>query len=664
MIGGSKERDEKRNQPVVVLLPFETDHSYLFIFGLWKLAAHYDDLNQFFSAFIYSRVSASATLVVEHYPEQMSMRAWQSTLDAAVRVGKLEEPKGQVGEPHIPEVSSLYVDSCGWKDGNGMFLRSAHREFRKSCGLVSIAYVEGLMSWCMLAEVACSEVRSLSFPLVHSGEPCKCSCSPKFLACSCTSLFREVEPLYPLREEFCYLRLGDIKGPLLLYICRGSSVHGVWEPLIGPAPGPDVKVYQEVAVRLNGHAPTPASLLLPGIGSSVLDLLFNYTGADWSCNAGFSSLEAMLCAVRLWKGMQVCRFVCRTWRDTLQPFSSLTKICHHALQIPAEISDDTLKTLKVPTIPEAVEAITMAARLWDASLMIPGSMPFKGKAWPAQISEVQITTRMTESEDHLLQGPSAAALDKHAAAFLKYAKGMLPLPLPWITRPYSNGMKTTGDGRRFVNCGLQKSLYHGKNNKSSRVFVREDAEGSMELLSWDGSTLLPSQSASELLRSQGLRLQSISRRWSTSTRQPRKPTEPCETYMECQETSPCEMCQKDVDGRRRWGYSDLFGGYVLEFMEGQRQIDMEINVKLLGFYATSNDASLVSQLHGLLPRSGFESETDPSSDEDDDEDDDQDVEDEDGEEGEEDGGDSEEAQSEGPARRRLTGKQPPPPEWC
>ena len=88
----------------------------------------------------------------------MRNRVWQSTLHAAVRAGKLEEPKDQIGEPQIPEVSSLYVHSSGWEDGHGLFLRGAHGEFRKSCGLVSIVYVEGLRSWCMLAEVACSEV--------------------------------------------------------------------------------------------------------------------------------------------------------------------------------------------------------------------------------------------------------------------------------------------------------------------------------------------------------------------------------------------------------------------------------------------------------------------------------------------------------------------------
>ena len=609
------------------------------------------------------------------------MRAWQSTLYAAIRVGKLEEVKGQIGEPQIPEVSSLYVHSSGWEHGHGLFLRSAYREFRKSCGLVSIVYVEGLRSWCMLAEVACSEFeffflfigRSLLFGLQVWLFPDVLFCFFPFFfslfvcvcfVCSYPSLVREVEPMYPLWEEACYLGLRHIKGPLLLYICRGSSVHGVWEPVIGPAPGPDVKVYQEVAVHLNGHAPAQASLLLPGIDSSFLDLLFNYTGVDWSCNAGFSSLEGMLCAVRLWKSMQACRSVCRTWRDTLQPFSSLTKICHHALQIPAEISDETLKMLQVPTIPEAVEATTMVAGLWNASLMIPRSMPFKGKAWPAQVSEVRITTEMSESEDHFLKGPSAAALDKHAPALLKYAKGMLPLPLPWVTRPYTRGLSTTGDGRQYAHCDLQESFQRGKNSTSARVFVRTNAEGSMELLSRDGSTLLPSQSGSEPLRLQGLRLQSISRRWSTSTQRPKKPTEPCDPNFGiewCQPNSPCEMCQKDVDGRRRWGHSNLFGSYILEFMEGQRQIDLEVKVKLLGFYATSNDASLISELYSLLPRSGFESGTDPSSDEDDDEDDDQDLEDEDGEEGEDaesaaGDDDSEEAQSEGASEATAHGE--------
>ena len=519
-------------------------------------------------------VRGSASLVSEHYFEQQCAKNWELTLRAAVAAGKLDrEPENQAAELQVPDASSLYVDSCGWEDCHGVFHRSASLEFQKGCGLISIVYVEGLKSWCMLAEVASSRVRKffkLSMDFLFQ------TCSPRWSCYGCFIMFylwfvahpawiTEVEPLGFLFEQYCYLRLGDMKGPLLLYICRGSSLHGLWEPVLGRAPGPCVKVYKEVTVSLTGDASTQSSLLLlPGIGSIVLDLLFNYTAADWSCNSGFSSLEAMLCAVRLWKGMQVCSFVCRTWRNTLQPFSSLTKICYHALQIP-EISEESCKTFKLPTIPEAVEAITFAARWWNAGLRIPRSMSFKGKAWPAQIAEVQLQTRMSEEEDEFLRGPSAAALNKHAPTFLTFAKKMLQLPLPWRTKPDCRGLTTTTSGGRFVNCALQESLHHGKNNKSSRVLVRDDGEGCMELLSMDGATILPYSGDLSPLLLEGLRLVSISRGWRTSSSKPKKPSEPCDHYLpECCEASPCESCKQDVEGRRRWGYSDLFGGYVLQ----------------------------------------------------------------------------------------------------
>ena len=81
-----------------------------------------------------------------------------------------------------------------------------------------------------------------------------------------------------------------MEGPQLLYICRGHGLHGLWEPVLGPAPGPDVKLHQEVAVRLNGDASTQSFLLLPGIGSIVLDFLFNYTFANWRGGFSFSGI--------------------------------------------------------------------------------------------------------------------------------------------------------------------------------------------------------------------------------------------------------------------------------------------------------------------------------------------------------------------------------------
>ena len=255
-----------------------------------------------------------------------------------------------------------------------------------------------------------------------------------------------------------------MEGPQLLYICRGHGLHGLWEPVLGPAPGPDVKLHQEVAVRLNGDASTQSSLLLPGIGSIVLDFLFNYTFANWrggfsfSGIWGLSSLEAILCALRLWRSMQVCSSVCRTWRDTLQPFSDLTKMCHHAMQIP-ELSEESLEAVKLPTVPELVRAIKFSSTCWNLTLMLPRSSFFRGKAWPAQISEVQLQTEMSEDEDHFLEGPSAAFLNQHAKAFLKAAKDMLQVPLAWNTRPHCRGETTMGDGRRFATCNLLEESF-------------------------------------------------------------------------------------------------------------------------------------------------------------------------------------------------------------
>ena len=482
------------------------------------------------------------------------------------------------------------------------------------------------------------------------------------------------------------MKLQDIKGPLLLYMCRGASVHGHWEPVLGPAPGPHVQLYKEVHVRCNGNATQSSLLLLPGIGSMVLDVLFNYTMVDWSCNSGLSSLEAMLCAVRVWKSMRACSFVCRTWRDALQPFSSLTKICHHALQIPVGISEELLKTLKLPTVSEAVRAITFAAPRWNAGLRIPRSASFQGKAWPGQISQVQLKSQMSADEDHFLKGPSAASVNRYAPTFLKFAKKMLQLPLPWKTKPYCTGVITTGDGRQFATCDLQE--FSGKNNKSSCVLAQADHEGHMNLFSCDGAAIVPNHGDLEPLVSQGLRFRSISRHWRASSKKAIRPTDPCDFYMpECTATSPCEDCKNDVEGRRRLGHSDLLGGYVLEFMDGPRQISLEINVKILPFHATSKDSSLVSELESLLPWCGsVDSSSDSDDDDEDHEDDDEsdedqeDVEDEDdGEDAEDDGEDLEEedaerdaesdgeaegcSRSEGPLRRRLRGKQPPPPTW-
>lgn len=536
-------------------------------------------------------VRGSASVVHQHYSEQTCMRKWQSTLRAAVSAEKLGKEKEPTEATALPDVFSLQVDSCGWEDCHGIFHRSAESplRFELGRGLISIVYVESLKSWCMLAEVA---------------------------------------PLYPLEYEYLYLKLEDMEGPQLLYICRGHGLHGLWEPVLGPAPGPDVKLHQEVAVRLNGDASTQSSLLLPGIGSIVLDFLFNYTFANWrggfsfSGIWGLSSLEAILCALRLWRSMQVCSSVCRTWRDTLQPFSDLTKMCHHAMQIP-ELSEELLEAVKLPTVPELVRAIKFSSTCWNLTLMLPRSSFFRGKAWPAQISEVQLQTEMSEDEDHFLEGPSAAFLNQHAKAFLKAAKDMLQVPLAWNTRPHCRGATTMGDGRRFATCNLLEESFD-RGRKLCRVLAQADAEGYMELLGLDGSSMKPCHRSLAPLLQSGLTFRAITRQWRARSKKPKGPKDPCDFFL-CKEASRCDLCKKDVEGRSRLGASELFGGYKLDFTDGSRQISLEIEVKIIPFFVTSKDESLFSEVHTLLPLS--ESETDPwgnSSEADEDEDDDED----------------------------------------
>ena len=402
----------------------------------------------------------------------------------------------------------------------------------------------------------------------------------------------------------------------------------------------------------------------------------------------------MLSAVRLWKNMRVCSFVCRTWRDALQPFSSLTKICHRALQIPA-LSEESLKTLKLPTVPEAVRAITFGAGVWNVAdgreaFRITESTLFKGKAWPAQISRVELMIQIDDEEDFRI-GPSAALLNKYIQPFLKFAKKMLPIPQPWRTKPFfshaSLGETMRYRFSRFAICELQAPVLD-QNKKSSGVLVLANDWSDITLFS-DDATIFASRDWEPLhpllalapLLSQGLRFLRITPSWSSSRMPPKRPTDPCEcNFPECKEASPCERCKKDVEGRRRMGHSHLFCGYLLEFKDGRREILLEIEVKILPFHSTSNDFALVSELESLLPWCGSEDSSSEAGDDDEDHSDDDesdedqaDVEDEDdGEDAEEEDAESD-AESDGeaegrsrsdePLRRRLRGKQPPPPAW-
>ena len=236
-----------------------------------------------------------------------------------------------------------------------------------------------------------------------------------------------------------------------------------------------------------------------------------------------------------------------------------------------------------------------------------------------------------------------------------------------------------------------------------RVLVQADAEGYMELLGLDGSRMKPNRHSLAPLLQGGLSLQSISRRWSTRNKEPKGPKDPCDFFL-CEEASQCDECLNDVEGRTRLGASELFGGYVVEFTEGSRQISLEIVVRLIPFFVTSKDETLFSQLQSLLPLSesqivpsGSSSEADEDEDDGDDGDDGDDADEhgegdeEELEDGEDDAQDTDSDEDEDQdelegqevngtdrnemagagdngadngARRRLMGKQPPPREWC
>lgn len=268
---------------------------------------------------------------------------WLTAVQAARAAGKIPSSdgasEGDFDGAETPQAAALHVGQCGWSDCHGIFHRNGPLQFDLGPGLVSIVYVEALKAWCLLAEVV---------------------------------------PLYPLGEQRFYLGLDKegSHGAQLLYIRHSSCVLGQWEPVIGPAPGPEVTVYKEVAVRqvvqtpqtsvlLNPGAPKSASVSfgfsflflepiqvaaplnsqsqpsrLPncgtesvmgiplstthfppgsfhqdwwgnsGVGSMVLDILFNYLDADWRGGIehgnvwGLSAVEAMLVALRLWSFMQ------------------------------------------------------------------------------------------------------------------------------------------------------------------------------------------------------------------------------------------------------------------------------------------------------------------------------------------------------------------------
>eukprot|EP00438_Fugacium_kawagutii_P005515 Skav227059 [mRNA] locus=scaffold72:918234:929362:- [translate_table: standard] len=542
------------------------------------------------------------------------LHEWQTAIKAARTAGKIPSSAEDFDRAETPQATALQVGQCGWSDCHGIFHRNGPLQFNLGPGLLSIVYVEALKAWCLLAEVA---------------------------------------PLYPLREQRLYLGLDEgSHGAQLLYIRRSSCVLGQWEPVIGPAPGPEVTIYKEVAVRQVDlqvrTAQTSVISVASGVGSMVLDILFNFFDADWRGGIehgnvwGLSAVEAML----------DCSAVCRSWNNALLPFNNLKKICYHALQIKSPTK------LKLPTVPDAMMAIMCAGCCWNNGLKITDSSAFQGRAWPAYVSEVRLLSEMGEDEDHFLCGETPALLNKLAGTFLQVMRQMLHgIQLAWKTKPSALGMITTSNGKRFASCDL---LDFVRVERQCHAFMETDSEGHMKLFSHDGVELLPHRwNILEPLLSKGLRLESAVRRWTSTRLEPRGPGEPC-GFPFCQKLDiPCHICANDLQGRTRLGASQLSGGYTMEFREdaqlqaAPRRIILEMDVKLIPFFATSQDFSLVRQLWDLLPWSNTDIDDIESECKDWNDDSTADL--------EEDCDDD--SIAEDPPRRRLRGKQPPPPEW-
>ena len=397
----------------------------------------------------------------------------------------------------------------------------------------------------------------------------------------------------------------------------------------------------------------------------VLDLLLNYTHADWrggrhSNNIwGLSSLEAILTAVRLWRELRVCSAVCRPWQAALKPFASLTRVCYRALRIPDGIN------LSMPSLQDIVGTIVLSGNTWMHGLNMIHLPIFLNHAWPARVSAVELSAEKGIEEEHLWSGPTAQTVNKHAVAASQVAQQMLRgVPLPWKVRPHTTKTETR-DGRRFAGCDLLDFHHEFKPEKSAAaVFVHADTDGHMQVCLADGTELLPhSNDVLGPLINQGISVSWVTRRWASTYHQPRADGEPCGLpFCGKSRRAPCHVCSKDKEGRTRLGASQLSGGYQLHFLTADAaEITLEISIDLIPFFATSKDPSLVEQLLAVVPWE-----------EDDEEEGGEEADEEAGEEGEEeDDWDEDEPAHDvfhasdlgefvRPPRRRLVGKQRPP----
>eukprot|EP00439_Symbiodinium_sp_Y106_P031892 s1431_g3.t2 len=307
---------------------------------------------------------------------------------------------------------------------------------------------------------------------------------------------------------------------------------------------------------------------------------------------GLSPLEAFVSAFELWGQLRLCSAVCRSWREALEPFRSLTGMCRKALRIPET-------SLPLPSVQEAVRASLLFASLWNEALSMPRMAIFRRHTWPAHVSAIEISSELNP-EDDFWDSPASRLVKGKATAFGQLARQILRgLPLPWKARSSMPGRRTQGDGRRFAWLDL---LDFHRPDRPSTAYVSIDTQGHMELQLPDGSRVLP-HSADVLapLAAQGVHQTMQSRSRVSHWREPRSPDDPCGMVGCRGSASPCYACKRDKQGRRQLGFSQLQAGYALEFqITSGSKISFEIEVTVLPFFATSKDLQLIDHAKVLI----------------------------------------------------------------
>ena len=151
-------------------------------------------------------------------------------------------------------------------------------------------------------------------------------------------------------------------------------------------------------------------------------------------------------------------------------------------------------------------------------------------------------------------------------------------------------MATDGDGHRFACCDLLEGIAE---QEGPVGLFGMDSEGAIEFWSAEGVKLLPhSDSVLQTLASSGFTLASRSHGWLCQRVEP-QPRGPHET----EPSFLCPICAGD--GKRCLGASQVAGAQKLELCDPEgTKIELQIEMTLLPFFATSKDLSLV---HKILP---------------------------------------------------------------